>query len=68
MVSAMLYGWLQSVGTRSDTIAGLLFQLVSVWFSIAGMMWELPFARWRLGHDLSLRIHSQAPERKGLGG
>ncbi|MDP9262792.1 MAG: glycosyltransferase [Acidobacteriota bacterium] len=65
MVSAMLYGWLQSVSKRTDTIAGLLFQLVSVWFSIAGMMWELPFARCRLGHDRSRLARDQVPERKG---
>lgn len=64
---ATLYGWLQAVGRRTDTMAGLLFQLVPVWCLIAGMMSQFPFALWRLGHDLSLRVRGRVPGGKGLG-
>ena len=61
------YGWLQSVRKRRDTVAGLAFQLVSV-LALVGMIWEFPFALWRLGHSLSLGSHGHATERNGLGG
>ncbi len=67
MKLATLYGWLQSVARRTDTLGGLLFQLVCASFSIAGMAWEFPFEVRRLGRHFSRPGPAPIPEKNGIG-